>query len=374
MTSMLLLTVGDGPISQRTNAVGSTSPSPEYATGGSIESGYLSQHANLSTSAAPPPGSLPVPKFFNYTANLNSSRRLSSSDADLVNGLYVGASGYQTLDQGKGGMYAYTTYIELAGSASSLGSNTISAGLNIHVSDGTYAGVDYLLQFYLYYTSNGEANTAVVVYAACTWVFSTNCGPQYNCHNLCTLATNMVSDIGKSTDNIQLIVYWNTQYGYTFDYKDLNNNPYSWTVATLYPSDNYVTMKHEDLGIGQIHCKTFDGLNGCNPVDYAYWVQIGAWFNGVPQNTNWQFVISNTQYKTTSSSSWTYLNHAQTMYWDYNNGDAVYYSYWKDLWVVGSGPAQYRVGVFITGSGSSSYNSIDVDYQGGSQGGDVNLW
>jgi hypothetical protein len=36
--------------------------------------------------------------------------------------------------------------------------------------------------------------------------------------------------------------------------------------------------------------------------------------------------------------------------------------------------AQYRIGVFITGSGSSSYNSITVDYQGGSQGGDVILW
>jgi hypothetical protein len=367
--TILLLLAGPSYVAK---IQGGSSAEGGYVTASQVQSAFLSDNANISTAATPPSASLLIPSRTTTAGSSAESNGTAQQDTDLVNGEYVGISGYQTLDK-HSHAYTVSTNLKLGGSASNLGSNTVSGGMNVHVSDGTYKGMDYLLQLYLYYTSNGYTNVAEVVYAACTSIVSSDCEPQYQCYNLCILKSNVTTDIGNSGDSIGLKIHWSSLYGYVFDYKDTSNNPSWWTITTLIPRANYSTMKADNLGMGQASCGTLDGINTCNPVDYAYWLQVGAWFNLIPKNSNWQLDFSSIEYKSNSSSSLTFLDHALTMTWDYNNGSPEYFSYWKSLWVVGFTPCQFD-SVHIKGSGSSTSNSLTVLYKGTEQTGGATLW
>lgn len=296
--------------------------------------------------------------------------------AELSGRPYVGIVGY-TSQGSHSSIYSVTTTIQLVGSSSYLGSNTVSAGLNVHVYDTNY-DVDYLLQFYAYFSSNGYANVAYAIYSACAGP-GYSCGPAYgNCSipncpiAYITIASGLVTDIGKAGDPINLLIYWNSQYGYTFDYMDSADNPYDWTVETLYPSGSYVTMASQGMTLGDEFIWPRNP-----PVNYAYYLQIGFTMSGIPQNGNWMLDAYNTQYQTTSSSANTYLNHAMTLPFCQllRCSPEGYYSYWKEVWVVSavSAPSQ---GIGINGYGSSTFNSLYIWYSGSPQstGGDVQLW
>ncbi len=246
--------------------------------------------------------------------------------------------------------------------------------MHFHVFDSTY-GVDYLFEFYSYFNSAGSANVAYAIYSACAGP-GFSCGPAYNCpYGVCPIASVLISsgaltNIGSAGQKIGLAIRWSNTYGYVLDYQNPAQNSYRWTVTTLYPSGTYSTTSPNALGLGDL-------ATAWNPpVCYAYFFQIGATMSSVPANGNWGLQLTNTQYLTVGGSTYTYLNHAETLYWGITpppGAHPEYESYWKEVWVVSSVPAQSQ-GISISGSGNSSSNQVTIHYTGGSQNGNVQLW
>jgi hypothetical protein len=305
-------------------------------------------------------------------ATTSTNCYIYSCDLESPTNTYVGVEGYQTHNSWSH-VWEFGTIVSLFG-ASNVGSDTLYAGFSEHISDGKYA-VDYLVQFYAYYTSNGQANLYWAIWAGCAGS-PFNCGPAFpgNPREAQTIISGTLSNIGHSSDPVQLYVYWNTYYGWTFDYIDTNNNPYSWTVATYNPSGNFQYMQ-STMEFGD---ESLPYENG--PVYYAYFDQVGFLFSEVPQNSNWEMQALNSYYIPSGSSTTTYMNHATTLTWE--NGatcppvgsSLCYWSYWKEYWNVGQNPAQIY-GATIGGGGDSSENSINVVWDSGNtQPGDVSLW
>jgi hypothetical protein len=110
---------------------------------------------------------------------------------------------------------------------------------------------------------------------------------------------------------------------------------------------------------------------------YAYFFQVGATMGSVPQNSNWNLYLTNTQYVTTGSSTVYYLDHADqsTSYCTSSCGVQFIQvdSYWKENWGVSQNSAMGS-GVNLVGHGTSSQNEIELYYNGLQNYGSFNLW
>jgi hypothetical protein len=329
-----------------------------------FESDYLLYLKNDTGTSPAKPGTLPIMAPISNATGPVPDTGISSQP-------YVGVEGFQSHNSWQA-LNKVFTYVQLAGGASSIGSSIVSGGLSIHVPDGTYS-VDYLLQLYAYFQSDGTAGISYGIYSACAG-YPYACGPAYNCPNgICplasvTIASGSVSSIGHVGDNIGLQIRWDNTYGYVFDYQDTVNNPYWWTVETLYPSGTYSTMIGNRMLLGDEYIYPRN-----DPVYYSYYFQVGVTMNSVPQNAQWTMWVTNTQYLSTTSSTLNFVDHATTLVWGCYQICPSYVPYWKERWTVSDVAAQ-EYGVAISGSGSSSSNTLDIYYAGGSQSGGVQLW
>lgn len=333
-----------------------------------MQSAFLNQRRNVSSSLSAPKGVLP-----RIAPLLNFSKRAAgaSSDPGLSNQFYAAVVGYQ--NQGVySNIASASTTMQLYlwnGNPADLGSDTVSGGLNVHVFDTKYS-VDYLFQFYVYYSSAGQASLAWAVYSACAGD-GFDCGPAYSCsyywwlppYWFCptqsiTLTTGSWPNIGNWGDSIKLLMYWNSNYKYyVFDYQDANQNPYYWTVLDFGPSGTYSSMATGNgMVFGDENIFPFN-----SPYHYSYYFQVGFSMTGFPSNANWELDAWNTQYGALGQCTCTYVQHAMSLPWDMASGSPTYYSYWKENWVVSLYPAQIG-GIYINGFGGSNYNDLWIHW------------
>ena len=373
---LVLMAISASSVLSMAIAQSSTGSSSSGVTASQLQAAWELYHENLSTSASVPAGVLATPMYYNSTTRtletasiLNNQSSGVSTDIDsILTGYYVSAYGWNGTRMDT---HAETTWVTFIGSPSStLGSDTVSGGLNIHVPDTTYSGLDYLFEFTVYYTSNGYANVAYAIYATCAGSPITNdCGSLFNGNGptaYVLISSGTVTGEGNSGNKIELVIYWNTNINaYVLDYMNPSNNPDDWTIYDVYQSGDLSTMQSNSLGFGSIS----DLWN--SPVEAAYEDQIGVFLSGIPQNSNWEVEVFNSTYQPSASSPTSFDNHATTLTWTSGNSD--YWSYPGDIWVVAGTPAQ-EYGIYISGSGGSTSNEIFVGYNGGSQGGDTQLW
>ncbi len=332
------------------------------------------------THAGPPTrGSLPDLAFYNSTSGEVQASTAETGDPGLSSQPYTAVEGYQTHGTNQAIKNVYTDIV-LQGTASSLGSSIASGGLNVHIPDSTYS-VDYLVQLYAYFQSNGYASISYAFYSACAGV-GFACGPAYgNCNVLdcptesITITSGTWTDIGEAGQSIELDVRWTSTYGWVLDYRDEASNPSScetcwWTVVTLYPSGTYSTMK-DTMNLGE-ESTAFNA-----PVYTAYFFQVGFTWSSIPENDNWQLDAYNTRYVPQASSSWTWLNHAESIeFCDLLRcSPAGYFDFWKEVWTV-SEVAGENQGISFAGNGNSTYNEVYVWYSGNAEGagGEVTFW
>lgn len=285
-----------------------------------MQSSYLNQGKNVTVSSALPLGVLPG------ASPLINGSRVSPDSSQLSSQPYVAAVNYQT--QGVAshiGIVGATVELTLYNlDPSDLGSNTLSGGLNVHLYDTIYS-VDYLFEFYVYYTSGGYANLAWAVYSACAGD-GYKCGPAYSCTYIppvwfCplaskTLTSGSLTDVGNWGDSIRLLMDWNSQSSYyVFDYQDINQNPSYWTVLDFKPSGSYSTMA---TGNGMVY--GYENIYPRNsPVYDAYYFQTGFSMTNAITDTNWELDAKNIQYGTVGSCC-AFAQHAMSMTWNLPGG------------------------------------------------------
>lgn len=392
ITALIMLLIGFGNFSQnffgflpRSTASNSWCLTHPQSQACQFQSAFLTNQVNLTSTLAPPRGALPSPPVAMINQNDSGSKMMqSSSDPSLSTDPYVAALAYKN-----SGNFVYvggwqTTmqfydFVYPSHAGESLGSNTLSGGLNIHVEDDrTGVDLDYLLQFYAYYNSAGYVNVAYSVWVACAGV-GFNCSPAFNCpYGICPdsaymIASGSVSQIGNGEDPIGLKMYWNGgDNAYVFDYQDTYNNPSWWTVLFLQPTGVYSGMAPNGMGLGEYISTTTQLLNtGCG---CAYFSQVGFTMSGVATNSNYELLAGDTTYGLVGQCSCaTYLDHAVTLPTVITTGGLFYVSYWKEVWMVSPNPAELH-GITIGGSGYSQGNDIYIYYSGGTSSGNVQLW
>jgi hypothetical protein len=175
--------------------------------------------------------------------------------------------------------------------------------------------------------------------------------------------------------------YNTTAFTWNFQYNDLTTGT-GWVNAYVFtPSGAYTSIKSY-ITYGTT----------ASAVNEAYWVQVGAIFTPyVPPSSDWDLLLTNTEYTLSGSTSETMLDHAVTLPWfPFSLGLGVFISYyetyWMELWGISQNPAQCTQGILptngtqvnITGSGSTSSNSISVEYANSNifacQAGGSTLW
>lgn len=300
---------------------------------------------------------------------------------------YAAALGYQTFDNRTPQLEGAKTYVIYHGSPSALGSSTVGGGLSMHVdsnSKNPSLDNDYVFEMYANFRSDGSINVSAAVYSACAGV-GFACGPLYgNCNQLtCKVAFVKVASAsviatGTAGDEIGLRIRWNSSLGWIFDYQNVNLSSSWYAVLTLYPSGNYYDIS-TSMRLGDVNSKAEPILFVFNePVDRAYYFQVGFTFSSIPTNANWRMDAYDTQYVVKGGGPWTLLDHALTMTWSalFLFGYPilpVYFTYWKELWAVSLVPAQAS-GVSMFGSSTANANDIYTEYTGGTQSGNVQLW
>lgn len=324
--------------------------------------------------------------FYNATSGKFQPSTTATGDPGLTSQPYAGAEGYQSHGSYQDIKEFYTDIVYYDyGSPSYLGSSVISGGVSAHIGDKTY-DVDYLLQLFAYFRSDGSANIAYALYSACAGAgsYPNGCGPAYNnCpwYSCPEASTTIVSgswqNVGKAGDQIELAARWDpsNNIGWVFDYRDNASNPSWcqacwWTVDTYFPSGNYKTMLSA-MNLGEI--STVENP----PVYTAYAFQVGFTMSSIPANSYWQLLSTATRYILSTGSSFTYLNHATSMEFCYllHCSNPGYWDYWKELWTVSYYAAEHE-GVTFSGAGGANYNDLWIYYSGTvqSEGGGVNFW
>jgi len=312
---------------------------------------------------------------------------------------YIAAYGYKTqyVDDDISSAHTVT---KMTGSASALGSNSISGGLSIHVPDGMYAQ-DYELQIYADYHSDGSAAIFAGLFVGCAGV-GFNCGPAFwinpstNCYliypycpeEFIVLGTSYTSNAGSYGDKIEVRLECSYQsnfcsnslaygsgYTFYFQYNDITKGGGWHNVLTFTPSGNYVHMK------SYLHLGTSTGA-----FNDAWHFQVGAIFSpSVPANSNWQLALTQTEYLPSGSNQITEINHATTLTWLVGPGpESVYTTYWMENWNLDDNPAQNQIGrnnccqALISGSGSSTTNTLTIQFGSNdyhvAQNGGASLW
>ncbi|HEV2226314.1 MAG TPA: hypothetical protein VGR56_05855 [Nitrososphaerales archaeon] len=219
----------------------------------------------------------------------------------------------------------------------------LAGGLSVSSPTHNDGTVDLGYEFYAWTDSSDSIGVAWFIVAACEWPPDCGSGP----YSYSILASNYATIQGHASDQITLVVYWNTNYNeFIFDYKDPGCSScgnYYWTVEDFVPptyaSDNFY------YGI-DTSCPAM-GFPCNPPYNNSYGSQLGVTSNqqGL-SNTYWEVLFSNPSY--VASGTTYYPQHALTMgggIGEVGNGVATGDAYWHDNWDWGGMLPEFAFGV-----------------------------